>query len=158
MKNINKVLFVILIILILGIGSTFAYSIYANEIGYHPTDEEFEVENVQQGLDELRDTCKPDRLYMEYGYFEMGSRSGYRDFTPVHLEDISKYKKLTLKAKGNIGTYISVRVYIDGTLVETISNLVEHEYILDHNEILELNFYCYNGLSNGAAGIDVTLE
>ena len=56
MKNIvTKLLFFLLGAFIFSISAAFAYSIYANEVGYTPSENVWNVDNVQLALDYLRD-------------------------------------------------------------------------------------------------------
>ena len=55
MKNIFKYKYVFIIVLILGIGTVFAYSYNASDVGYTPTDTEWNVEKVDDALDYLYD-------------------------------------------------------------------------------------------------------
>ena len=157
-------IFILGVISAIGITSVFAYSIFANNIGFSPTDTTWKkvdgtaIENVSEALDDLRDTCALETLDLSYGPFEMGSRSGYYNFTPVTINGLDKYKKLTLQGTGNMGTYISIRIYLDGELIYTISDLNEHTFEINHNHKLDANFYCYNGLNNGSGGIKIKAE
>ena len=156
--------FILGVVVSIDITSVFAYDLLANSVGYNPTDTTWKktdgsnIENVSEALDDLRDTCALEALDLSYGPFEMGSRSGYYNFTPVTINGLDKYKKLILQGTGNMGTYISIRIYLDDELIYTISDLNEHEFQLDHNHKLDANFYCYNGLNNGGAGIKIKAE
>ncbi|MBR1416354.1 MAG: hypothetical protein IJ572_00860 [Bacilli bacterium] len=41
----------------IGITSVFAYSIFANDVGYNPKDEDWEVDNTGSAIDDLHETC-----------------------------------------------------------------------------------------------------
>ncbi|MBR1416342.1 MAG: hypothetical protein IJ572_00800 [Bacilli bacterium] len=160
----SRIFMFILGLIVASTTSVFAYSIIASDVAFTPTDNTWKksngepMENVKEALDDLRDTCALEPLDLEYGPFEMGSRSGYWNFTPVTINGLDKYKKLTLQGTGNMGTYISIRIYLDGQLIYTISDLNEHEFQIDHNHLLQANFYCYNNLNNGGAGIKIKAE
>lgn len=69
---------------------------------------------------------------------------------PIEVSNINKYTTCTIKCGNNMGTYISARIYVDNELIQTISDNLSHTIELNNNSNLVVNFYCYNGLQNGA--------
>ena len=64
MKNlITKLFFFILGALVMGISAVFAYSYIAEEVGFTPTDTEWNVDNTKDALDNLNVICK-NKNYM----------------------------------------------------------------------------------------------
>ena len=58
MQKHIKMIFFIVTGLSLGLTlSVFAYSIFAQDVGYHPKDDEWSVENSKEAMDDLRNTC-----------------------------------------------------------------------------------------------------
>lgn len=90
--------------------------------------------------------------------FEMGTRTGITNNDLVFINGLNNYKTLTIECKGNMGTYISARIYIDNNLIITISDLSEHVIELNNNNEMKINFYCYNSLTNGVTGVKVKAE
>jgi len=103
---------------------------------------------------------KVEPLEFESGPCQLGTGAGTRltDVDFVKLKGLKKYKKLTITCNGNMGTYISARIYIDSNLVLTISDALEHTIDINNNDELIVNFYSYNGLSNGAASVKIKAE
>jgi len=90
----------------------------------------------------------------------LGSTINLIDTKAITVTDINKYSSCTISCIGrNMGEYISARIYIDGVLVQTISdNDIEHVISLKNNSNLILNFYCYNDLKNGSAGATLKFD
>ena len=58
MKKIFKsktIIFILSVIIFSGFGTAFAYSLLAPDVGFTPRDEKWEVDNVKDALDDLRD-------------------------------------------------------------------------------------------------------
>ncbi len=85
MKNIFKYKYVFIIVLILGIGTVLAYSYNASDVGYTPTDTEWNVEKVDDAIDYLYDKklgFYDKEIYIrmsgwESDYLKMTSSSNY---------------------------------------------------------------------------------
>lgn len=95
-------------------------------------------------------------IKLSTGFFIMGSDRSINttDIDILTLNDLEGYNKCKITLVGNIGTYISAKIYIDGNLVETISDTSEHEIALNNNSKMVINLYSYNGLICGSAGIE----
>lgn len=159
LKNNLKVIIAFIVGIILASSITvYAYSYMASDIGYTKPGETQAI-SIETALNELYEDRKEIKtIETEFGPFEMGSRSGYTNYNPVKLKGLEKYSLLTIQLNGNIGTYISARIYVDDILVTTIEDTLEHEIQLNNNDELKVNFYCYNGLINGGAGVKVKAE
>ena len=137
--------------------TVYAYSCIASEVKYIKSDGT-EI-NVADALNDLyANKNKIEPLEMNFGTFEMGSRSGITDADLVRVTGLKNYKTLTIQCGGNMGTYISARVYIDNNLVVTISDTLEHEVNISNNNELKINFYSYNGLNNGSSSAKIKAE
>lgn len=93
-------------------------------------------------------------IKLSAGPFRMGTNTSVHttDVNVLTLNNLEGYNKCTIAFSGDMGTYISARIYIDDNLVETISDASEHEIELNNNSKMVINLYSYN-LSNGDAGI-----
>ena len=138
--------------------AVYAYSYFARDISYTKpgTDTAISVETAINELYANHKEIKP--LEIEIGPFEMGSRSGYENYNPVKLNELENFSSLTVQCGGNMGTYISAKIYIDDVLITTISDTLEHTLELNNNDELQVNFYTYNGLNNGFATIKVKAQ
>ena len=79
MKKINIIFFTINVILFLSV-SVFAYSYLAQEVGYSPTDTEWNVDNTKDAIDDLRDVAKVCDFSCRYIPGDVVYESGYLGF------------------------------------------------------------------------------
>ena len=130
------------------------YKVRANE-------EQLEIAKGINKIDTLVSSNRAEEvepLEIELGPYVMGSLIRFTNADLVKLNGLKKYKTLIIQCGGNMGTYISSNIYIDNNLVLTISDNLEHTINLNNNDELKMNFYCYNGLSNGSATVKIKAE
>lgn len=94
---------------------------------------------------------KTDTLDLYVNPICLGTIVNVLDQNAINLKNLQQYTNCEITCGGNMGTYISARIYIDGVLVKTISDLSTHTITLNNNNKLVVNFYCYNNLAIGGA-------
>lgn len=88
------------------------------------------------------------------------SASGISSIDAITIDKL-RYSKMTIVSKGDTnGTYGSIKIYVDGTLIKTISSLGTNVIDLSNykNKKMIVNVSCTSALSSGAIGGDITLE
>ena len=122
MKSIrSRIIYIILGVLILGISTVFAYSYLAQNVGYTPTDTEWDVENTKEALDDLRDKFgRESKLITNISFTPVAFNRYIRvtiNTTIQNSSDISAYHVyVTDKENSNdIKSYISKDNVIDAT-------------------------------------------
>ena len=89
-------------------------------------------------------------ITLSTGGYSMGIDEAIRktDLDLLVLDNVEQYKKCKVEFSGHMGNYISARIYLDGNLIQTISDSNEHEIELNNNKKIVINAYSY-GLNNG---------
>jgi len=107
--------------------SVFAYSIFAEEVGYNPTDSEWSVENSKEAIDDLHNTCdycKSRFIGISWDFPYEGSEHPFK----VPLSGV--YKLEVWGAQG--GSY-------DTTIYGGYGGYSVGEVFLNENEIIYIN-------------------
>ena len=88
-----------------GIGTVFAYSILAEDVGYTPKDTTWEVDNVSDAIDDLRDIASNNYVYGTV------TSSNYRNWVNV---DLGFQPRMVVAVIPTSGGYLRSFVYIKG--------------------------------------------
>ena len=156
-KIIKNPIFTFIIGLVLAgsVVGVVAYNYNAKDIKYNPSDDSWNVNNVEDAINDLK---KKDVLEINSGPYFLGSKWGITNNDLMTI-DIQGYNKLTYKSNsGSIGKWYRCRIYVDDILLETVSDTNTHTYDLNNNQKLRLNYFTINGLQEGSETVYLKLE
>ena len=155
MKKILKkeviIAFIIGIILASSI-AVYAATINAKDIDYK------DGKTVEYALNDLYQKSQITPMNMKLNGVVMGTNVERASYDAIAIDNLNKYKKLTVQCDEGVGAWIDAKVYIDDQLVLTISDKLEHEITLNNNSRLKINCVSKNNLSLGSISFDLTAE
>jgi len=155
LRNNLKVIIGFLIGVILASGITvYATSYLAKDISY--TKEGTNIKSVEDALNDLYKKNQITPINMNLNGIVMGTQVSRASYDALDIDNLNKYKKLTIQCDESVGTWIDANVYIDNQLVLTISDKVEHELTLNNNNKLKITCVSKNNL--GLGGISFYLR
>ena len=108
----NKTIFFILLALVFSISAVFAYSYFAQDIGFTPADSEWDVDNTKSALDDLYEISKESLSGFSLYFWKTGTieeveitTTGYYKLEVWGAQGGSTYKSATDRAQGGYGGY-----------------------------------------------------